>query len=172
MKEYCVPKYIIHHKYCEDCCIYDYIKCSGHLDFCHKPKGVVNMKKYYISGEHEGKPLHLGVIKALRDIFRLDTESEEIDKKYQEWAESLSNIAHEADRQLFFQKLQEFGPFKKNRFEKNTYAKETERFKILVKKDFCDQKVVVKFFNEGTMVKESNFENVDEFLKSNGWKEK
>ena len=130
------------------------------------------MKFYYTKGEHNGKKIHPGVVTFLRDVARIDIESEEAGEAYQDWAESLSSIAYEADRMLFHVKLAEEGPFDKNRFEKNTFIKLTERFKIVVKKDFCDTEVNVFYFQNGKEVKKQNFKTVDEFLASRGWKEK
>ena len=130
------------------------------------------MKFYYTKGEHNGKKLHPGVIAFLRDVARIDPESEEEGNAYQDWAESLSSIAHEADRRLFHVKLAEHGPFTRNQFGKNSYIKQTERFKIVVKKEFCDTEVNVLFIKDGKTVNEQKFKTVDEFLASRGWKEK
>ena len=130
------------------------------------------MKFYYTKGEHSGKKIHPGVVAFLRDVVRIDTESKEEEKAYQELAESLSDTAYEADRRLFHVKLAEHGPFDKNRFEKNSYIKVTERFKIVVRKEFCDTAVNVNYIQDGKVVNKQEFKTVDEFLASRGWKEK
>jgi len=129
------------------------------------------MKLYYTKGEHEGKPIHPGVLKFLKEVARIEPETEQEGEAIQEWAESLSNVAYEADRRLFHVKLAEHGPFDKNKFQKNTYIKVTDRFKIVVRKNFCETAVNVKYLKGDKIVNEQKFETVDEFLASRGWKE-
>lgn len=130
------------------------------------------MKKSYITGVQKGSPLHPAAVKFSEDFLRIDDQDKKTTKLLHEFTDVTSNMVFEAERQRFMSEINKFGPWEQNKFNKFVYTKNTERFRIVVNKEFLEQKVSVKYFKlDQEFIREQEFETLDEFLTSQGWRE-